>query len=60
MSMVNYFVLGVSHYTAEEFRAHKSLTAYRTFVSGWVRDVASYKPDGCGNTIVSAKVCTFV
>jgi hypothetical protein len=54
--IVQYFVLGTSHYTCDQFGAYKSLNAYKSCVSGWVRDVRCYKPDGCLNTVVSAKV----
>ena len=57
--IVQYFVLGTSAYTCQDFAAYKSLGAYKTFISGWVRDVRSYTPDGCKNTVVSAKVNAF-
>ena len=58
--IVQYFVLGKSAYTCEEYAAYKSLKAYRMFVSGWVRDIASYQPDGCLNTVVTAKASVFL
>ncbi|KAK7489626.1 hypothetical protein BaRGS_00019021 [Batillaria attramentaria] len=56
ITIVNYFVLGKSRYTSEEFRAYKSLESYKTFVAGWVRDIRCYQPQGCPNVVVSAKV----
>ncbi|KAK7480023.1 hypothetical protein BaRGS_00028756 [Batillaria attramentaria] len=54
--IVNYFVFAKSANTKDEFRAYKSLKSYKAFQAGWVRDVVSYRPDGCQNTVVSAKV----
>ncbi|KAK7101771.1 hypothetical protein V1264_020101 [Littorina saxatilis] len=56
INIVNYFVLGKSAYTCEQLKAYKSLDSYRLFVSGWVRDVKCYRPDGCQNSVISAKV----
>ena len=40
--LVSYFVLSTSFYTAEQFKAHKSPSAYNQFVSGWVSSVKGY------------------
>ena len=59
-AIVNYFVFGCSAYTCEDFKAYKSLQAYKLFVSGWVRDIHTFKPDGCANVIVTAKVSIII
>ncbi|KAK7092303.1 uncharacterized protein [Littorina saxatilis] len=56
VGIFSYFVLNVSYYTSEQFRAYRSLAAYKTFVAGWVRDIKTYKPGGCENIVVTAKV----
>ncbi|KAK7100130.1 hypothetical protein V1264_023125 [Littorina saxatilis] len=56
INIVNYFVLGKSAYTCEQLKAYKSSDSYRLFVSGWVRDVKCYSPDGCQNSVISAKI----
>ncbi|KAL8613335.1 hypothetical protein ACOMHN_052574 [Nucella lapillus] len=56
ISLVNYFVYGKSAYTQDDFKAYKSLSSYKLFVSGWVRDVQSYMPAQCKNTVIAAKV----
>lgn len=55
-SIVNYFVLAKSSYTAEHMRAYKSLTAYGHYVSGWVRDIKIHQPNSCDNNVITAKV----
>lgn len=37
--LFTYFILETSSYTAAQFKAYKSLTAYNLFVSGWVTSV---------------------
>ena len=56
--MGNYLVFKTSHYTHEEFNAHKSLQAYRQFVCGWVRDVFVHKINDWH--VVVGKVCTYL
>ncbi|XP_070179085.1 uncharacterized protein [Littorina saxatilis] len=56
INIVNYFVLGKSAYTCKQLKAYKSVDFYRLFVAGWVRDVKCYRPDGCQNSVISAKV----
>ncbi|XP_070212188.1 uncharacterized protein [Littorina saxatilis] len=60
INIVNYFVLGKNCRTRRvhvaEVKAYKRLDSYRLFVSGWVRDVKRYSPDGCQNSVISAKV----
>ena len=41
--IVSYLVLQTSYITAKQFKAHKSLEAYNQFVSGWVKDVHSWR-----------------
>ena len=57
MDIVNYFVYGVSAYTCDEFRAVKSLNAYKLFVAGWVREIKFYRPNACPNIVVTGKLC---
>uniref|UniRef100_A0A8C6U955 RRM domain-containing protein n=1 Tax=Neogobius melanostomus TaxID=47308 RepID=A0A8C6U955_9GOBI len=40
MDTVNYLVFGVSYYTMQEFKSHKSLESYETFCCVWVQDMA--------------------
>ena len=47
-------VFGISYYTMQEFKSHKSLESY-----GWVQDLAIYKPPGGENSVVLAKVNFF-
>ena len=56
VNIVNHFALSRSAYTCEQLQAYKSLDSYKLFVSGWVRDIKSYRPDGCQNSVISAKV----
>ena len=53
--IVNYFVFGQSSYTCDDFKAYKSLSSYKVFTAGWVRDIATYKPDGCQHCVASAE-----
>ena len=55
MDIVNYLVFGVSYYTMQEFKSHKSLESYETFCCGWVQDLAIDKPPGGENSVVLAK-----
>ena len=41
--LVAYVVLQTHFITTQKFKAHKSLEAYNQFVSGWVKDVRSWK-----------------
>ena len=42
--MVNYFAFGQSpFYTMKDFKNYRSLVSYDRFVSGWVRNVETYK-----------------
>ncbi|XP_035981353.1 uncharacterized protein LOC118556891 [Fundulus heteroclitus] len=56
MDIIFYLVNGVSAYTLEEFRNYKSLEAHGLFTNGWVQDLYSFQPEGCTNTVVTAKV----
>ncbi|XP_041952352.1 uncharacterized protein LOC121712273 isoform X2 [Alosa sapidissima] len=56
MDMVNYLVYGVSYYTKQQFKCYKSLESHEQFCCGWVQDLQIYKPGGCKNTVVLAKV----
>lgn len=56
MDMVNYLVYGVSYYTKQQFKCYKSLESHEQFCCGWVQDLQIYKPGGCENTVVLAKV----
>ena len=55
MDIINYLVLGVSYYTMQEFKSHKSLENYETFCCGWMQDLATDKPPGGENSVVLAK-----
>ena len=46
--LVSYLVLETSFVTAKQFKARKGLEAYNQFVSGWVKEVKSFRlvPDG--------------
>lgn len=59
MDIVNYLVFGISQYTMQEFKSHKSLESYETFCCGWVQDLAIYKPPNAQNTVELAKVSCF-
>ncbi|KAL3884911.1 hypothetical protein ACJMK2_025010 [Sinanodonta woodiana] len=54
--IIMYLVNGTSAYTLEQFKSYKSLEAYNYVVSGWIDHVNTYKPEGCANVIVTAKV----
>ena len=41
--LVSYLVLQTSFLTAEQFKAHKGLESYNQFVSGWVKEVKTWK-----------------
>lgn len=56
MDIIYYLVNGVSAYTFEEFRNYKSLEAHGLFTNGWVQELYSFQPEGCTNTIITAKV----
>jgi hypothetical protein len=51
--IVNYFVFSKSAFTCDHFKAYKSLNAYKSFTAGvpWVRDISTYKPGGCQNSV---------
>lgn len=52
--LVNYLVYGSHSMTFEDFKAYKSMEAYKRFESGWVQELASFKiPSGI---LVQAKV----
>lgn len=56
---MNYLVFGVSYYTMQQFKSHKSLESYEAFYSGWVQDLAIFKPPSGENSVVLAKVSFF-
>lgn len=56
IDIICYLVHGVSAFTFEEFRNYKSLEAHGLFTNSWVQDLYSFQPEGCTNTIVTAKV----
>ena len=41
--LVSYLVLQTSFLTSQQFKARKGLEAYNQFVSGWVKDVITWK-----------------
>ena len=38
--LVNYLVLGMSAYIAQQFKAYRSLEAYNQCLNGWIKEVA--------------------
>lgn len=54
--ILSYLVFGVSKYTLQEFKAYKSLEAFKQFVDGWVQEIYTHKPPNCNNTVIAAKV----
>ncbi|KAK7088554.1 hypothetical protein V1264_022462 [Littorina saxatilis] len=54
--MLTYLVFGVSAYTLEQFKAHKSLEAHNQFTNGWVHELKMVSPERCDNVAVKAKV----
>lgn len=56
IDIVKYLVFGLSYYTMQEFKSHKSLKSYVAFCCVWVQDLAFYKFPGGENSLVLAKV----
>jgi len=55
---INHFLtIRTSFYSQDEIKAYKSLEAYNTFISGWVRHV-KFAVIG-GNTLIKGKVSYF-
>ena len=46
VDLVSYLVLETSFVTSEQFKARKGLDAYNQFVSGWVKEVRSFRMSG--------------
>ena len=55
---MNYLVLGTSAYTAQQFKAYRSLEAYNQCLNGWIMDVAGTKLNN--KFVVVGKVCNIV
>lgn len=58
IDITNYLVFTKSFYTQEQFKAYKSLDAYRFFTSGWVLEVKSLKIND--HTVISGKVSVLI
>ena len=50
--LMHYLIYGLSVYTLEQSRSHKSLEGHMQFTDGWVHDLKMFVPENCDNTVI--------
>ena len=50
--LMHYLIYGLSVYTLEQSRSHKSLEGHMQFTDDWVHDLKMYVPEHCDNTVI--------
>ena len=58
--IVSYLVLQSSFVTTKQFKARKSLEAYKQFVCGWCKDVKTWKVEGVYLTTARVRIYSTV
>ena len=55
--LVNYLVLGTSSYTAEQFKAYRSLEAYNQCLNGWIQEIAGCVINDLSVVVAKVRTC---